>query len=81
MHPAHLAQFVSGVRLHSGRADFHVCGTLNSLDDNVFMMTNNERDILGTLLPRHQAGGNRGGLRLLIFGNLAGLEWDMEAAE
>ena len=34
---AHLAQFVSGLRLHSVRADFHVCGTPKPLADSVFI--------------------------------------------
>ena len=33
------------------------------------------------LLATRQAPGNRGGLRLRIFGSLGGLEWDMEHAE
>ena len=45
------------------------------------MMTEYEGGVPGTLLATRQAPGNRGGLRLRIFGSLGGLEWDMEHAE
>ena len=32
-------------------------------------------------MATRQAPGNRGGLRLRIFGSKGGLEWDMENAE
>ena len=80
-HAAHLAQFVSGLTLRSVRADFHVCGSPKPLEDTVFMMTEYEGGVPGTLLATRQAPGNRGGLRLRVFGSLGGLEWDMEHAE
>ena len=63
------------------RADFHVCGHPKPLEDTVFMTTKYEGDIPGTLMATRQAPGNRGGLRLRIFGSKGGLEWDMENAE
>lgn len=80
-HAAHLAQFVSDLALRSVRADFHVCGSPKPLEYTVFMMTEYEGGVPGTLLATRQAPGNRGGLRLRIFGSLGGLEWDMEHAE
>lgn len=76
-HAAHLAQFVSGLEMTELRADFHVCGTPKPLEDSVFMTTR-YGDVPGTLMATRQAPGNRGGLRLRIFGSLGGLEWDME---
>ena len=80
-HAAHLAQFVSGLKMVELRADFHVCGHPKPLEDTVFMTTKYEGDIPGTLMATRQAPGNRGGLRLRIFGSKGGLEWDMENAE
>ena len=54
-HAAHLAQFVSGLRLHSIRADFHICGTPKPLEDTAFMMTNYDGEIPGTLIATRQA--------------------------
>ena len=80
-HSPHLAQFVNGVRLDSVRADFSVCGTPKPLEDTVFMITNYDGEIPGTLIASRHALGDRGGLRLYIFGYLVGLEWDMKASE
>ncbi len=80
-HAAHLAGFVSGLRMTALRADFHVCGAPKALEDTVFMATRFEGDVPGTLMATRLAPGNRGGLRLRIFGSDGGLEWDMEDAE
>ena len=77
-HAAHLAQFVSGLAMTGLRADFHVCGTPKPLEDTAFMTVRYDNDVPGTLMATRQAPGNRGGLRLRIFGSLGGLEWDME---
>lgn len=80
-HAAHLAQFVSGLALTSVQADFHVCGHPKTLEDTAFMMTRYQGGVPGTLLATRLAPGNRGGLRLRIFGAEGGVEWDMEQAE
>ena len=80
-HAAHLAQFVSGLTLTHLRADFHVCGAPKPLEDTVFMTTKYDGSIPGTLMATRLAPGNRGGLRLRIFGSKGGLEWDMEDCE
>ena len=80
-HAAHLAQFVSGLRMTELRAEFHVCGAPKPLEDTVFMATRYENDVPGTLMATRLASGNRGGLRLRVFGSDGGLEWDMEDNE
>lgn len=80
-HAAHLAEFVSGLTLTDLRADFHVCGAPKPLEDTVFMTTRYTGDVPGTLMATRLAPGNRGGLRLRIFGSEGGLEWDLEKAE
>ena len=80
-HAAHLASFVSGLTLSHVRADFHVCGAPKALEDTVFMATRYEGSVPGTLMATRLAPGNRGGLRLRVFGSDAGLEWDMESCE
>ena len=77
-HAAHLAQFVSGLAITGLRAEFHVCGAPKLLEDTAFMGVRYESGVPGTLMATRQAPGNRGGLRLRIFGSLGGLEWDME---
>ncbi len=80
-HAAHLASFVSGLRMTHLRADMHVCGSPKPLEDTVLMSTRFEGDVPGTLMATRQAPGNRGGLRLRIFGSEGGIEWDLENAE
>lgn len=80
-HAAHLAQFVSGLNMTDLRAEMHVCGAPKPLEDTVFMMTRYEGGVPGTLMATRLAPGNRGGLRLRIFGSEGGLEWDLENSE
>lgn len=80
-HAAHLAGFVSGLALTDLRAEFHVCGAPKPLEDTVFMMTRYDGGVPGTLMATRLASGNRGGLRLRIFGAQGGIEWDLEKAE
>ena len=80
-HAAHLATFVSGLKLERLRADMHVCGAPKPLEDTVFMTTQYEGGVPGTLMATRLAPGNRGGLRLRIFGSAGGVEWDMEDSE
>jgi len=80
-HAAHLAGFVSGLKMTHLRADLHVCGAPKPLEDTVFMTTRHEGDVPGTLMATRLAPGNRGGLRLRVFGSEASLEWDMELCE
>ena len=80
-HAAHLSTFVTGLEMTRLRADFHVCGAPKPLEDTVFMSTGYEGDVPGTLMATRLAPGNRGGLRLRVFGSAGGLEWDMENAE
>ena len=80
-HAAHLAQFVSGLAMTDLRADFHVCGAPKALEDTAFMTMRYEGDVPGTLMVSRLAPGNRGGLRLRIFGSEGGIEWDMEKCD
>ena len=80
-HAAHLAQFVSGLQMTDLRAEFHICGAPKPLEDTAFMMTRFDHKVPGTLMATRLASGNRGGLRLRIFGSKGGLEWDLENCE
>ena len=80
-HAAHLAQFVSGLALTHLRSEFHICGAPKQLEDTFFAWTRHNQAIPGTLMATRIAPGNRGGLRLRLYGNEGGLEWDMENCE
>lgn len=80
-HAAHLAQFVSHLDLTDLKAEFHVCGAPKPLEDTAFMVTRYDGEVPGTLMCTRLAPGNRGGLRLRIFGSEGGLEWGLENSE
>ena len=80
-HAAHLAQFVSGLTLTDVRAEFHICGAPKPLEDTALMTTRYNGSVPGTLMCTRLAPGNRGGLRLRIFGSEGGIEWDLENSE
>ncbi len=79
-HAHHLACFVTGLEMTSLRADFHVTGSPKPKEDTAFM---NVRfgDVPGTLMVSQAAAGAQCGLRLRLFGEKAGLEWDQENPE
>ena len=77
-HAAHLASFVSHLPLTHLRSEFHVCGAPKPLEDTFFAWTRYAGKVPGTLMATRLAPGNRGGLRLRIFGSEGGLEWDLE---
>lgn len=80
-HAANLASFVSGLPMTDLRAEFHVCGAPKLLEDTAFMFTRYKGEVPGTLMATRLAPGNRGGLRLRIYGSEGGLEWDLENSE
>lgn len=80
-HAQHLASFVSGLEMTHLRAEMYVCGAPKPLEDTVMMMTRFTGDIPGTLIATRMASGNRGGLRLRVFGSEGGIEWDLERPE
>jgi len=81
VHAQHLASFVSGLALSQVRAELFVCGSPKPLEDTVMMMTRYEDDVPGTLMATRLAAGNRGGLRLRIYGSEGSIEWDLEHSD
>ena len=80
-HAQHLATFVSGLDLISLRAQMLVCGLPKQLEDTVMLFAQYSGDVPGTLIATRFASGNRAGLRLRLFGDQGGLEWDLEKPE
>ena len=80
-HAAHLSSFVSQLPLTHLRTEFHVCGAPKPLEDTFFAWTRHSGEVPGTLMATRLAPGNRGGLRLRIFGSEGGLEWDLESCD
>ena len=80
-HAHHMAGFVTGLEMTQLRAELHVCGAPKALEDTVIMATRFAGEVPGTLLATRVAPGQYCGLRLRIYGDEGGLEWDHEQAE
>jgi predicted dehydrogenase len=80
-HAYHLACFVTGLAAERVRADFHVSGYAKPMEDTAFMHLRFAGDVPGTLMVSQAAAGTHCGLRLRIFGDQAGLEWEQENPE
>lgn len=80
-HAYHLLKYVSGLDIAKLRADFHVCGAEKPLEDTIFVNVQMENGAPGLLWVTQAAPGNYCALRLRVFGDQGGLEWDQEFPE
>jgi predicted dehydrogenase len=81
VHAQHMACFVTGMEMTRLRAELHVCGAAKPLDDTAFMHVRYDDSVPGTLFVSQAAAGNDCVLRLRIFGDKAGLDWDLRVPE
>ncbi len=74
-HAAHLAEYVSGLKIT------HVCAQLNTvvpgrlLDDDAAALLRFEQGASGVLVATQVAAGEENNLRIRVYGELGGLEW------
>ena len=80
-HAHHLACFLSGLEMTRLRAELPVCGAPKALEDSAFMHVRFADEVPGTLIVTQAASGHGCGLRLRIYGEKAGLEWQQELPE
>jgi predicted dehydrogenase len=81
VHAHHMACFVTGMTMTGLRAELLVCGADKPLDDTAFMHVRYDDAVPGTLFVSQAAAGADCAIRLRIFGDKAGLDWDMQAPE
>ncbi|ANH79832.1 oxidoreductase [Niabella ginsenosidivorans] len=74
-HAAHLAEYVTGLRITELCAQLSVMTTGNSLDDdgNVLLKFNN--GATGVLLASQVATGEENALKIRVYGQKGGIEW------
>ncbi|TDT75653.1 putative dehydrogenase [Litoreibacter halocynthiae] len=77
-HAFNLLTFVTGLGAESLSADLHSFGTGRQVDDNAHIMLRLENGARGMLWASQVAVGRENGLRLRIYGEKGGLEWDQE---
>jgi predicted dehydrogenase len=77
-HAAHLAGFVSGLELESLAADLQSFVAGRRVDDNAHVLLRYAGGARGMLWCSQVAPGHENALRLRVFGEAGGLEWDQE---
>lgn len=80
-HAVHLMEFVTGQRIARLRADFHVCGCEKPMEDTAFVNFSLANGAPGAMWLSQAAAGNSCGLRLRVYGEKGGIEWDQEDPE
>lgn len=80
-HAYHLLKYVTGQDIAELSAHFHVCGAAKALEDTAFVNFRLENGAPGLLWVTQAAPGNFCGLRIRVFGETGGLEWDQEFPE
>jgi predicted dehydrogenase len=80
-HALHLLEFVAGEKVARLRADLHVCGAPKATEDTAFLNLAMEGGAPGVMWVTQAAAGNYCGLRIRLYGETGGLEWDQENPE
>ncbi|MDA8586269.1 Gfo/Idh/MocA family oxidoreductase [Rhodobacteraceae bacterium] len=80
-HAFHLLEYVTGLKTQAVKADFHMCGAAENLEDTAFVTLRFKDDIPGLLHITQAAPGQYCGLRFRIWGEAGGLSWDQEFPE
>ncbi|PWC37756.1 oxidoreductase [Azospirillum sp. TSO35-2] len=77
-HAFHLAEFVSGLRCVALAADLSAFVPGRRLDDNAHILMRYDTGARGMLWASQVSPGTTNGLRLRVFGERGGLEWQQE---
>ncbi|MXQ13066.1 Gfo/Idh/MocA family protein [Microvirga makkahensis] len=77
-HAFNLAEFITGDEATSLSAELHTFVQGRRLDDNAHMMLRFASGAKGMLWCSQVAAGVENGLRIRVYGERAGLEWDQE---
>jgi predicted dehydrogenase len=77
-HAYNIACFVSGLRCEQVAADVSIFVPGRRLDDNVQVLLRYEGGVRGMLWASQVAPGNENNLRLRVYGEKAGIEWQQE---
>lgn len=74
-HAAHLAEYVSGLKIQELCADLNIVVPGRALDDDGNVLLKFEGGISGTLVASQIAAGEENNLTLRIYGEKGGIEW------
>jgi predicted dehydrogenase len=74
-HAAHLAEYVSGLRITEIAAELHTFVPGRRLDDDSAMLLRFDNGASGVLFATQVAAGEENGLRIRVYGENGGIEW------
>jgi predicted dehydrogenase len=74
-HAAHLAEYISGLKITHLCADLNVMVEGRALDDDGNVLLKFDNGAAGVLMASQVAAGEENGLRIRIYGEKGGLEW------
>ncbi|WP_234781994.1 Gfo/Idh/MocA family oxidoreductase [Sinorhizobium saheli] len=71
----------TGQNIASVRAEFHNCGAPKRVEDTAYVNFRLENGAPGILWVTQAAPGQYCGLRIRVWGDMGGLDWDQEKPE
>ena len=74
-HAAHLAEYISGLKITKLCADLNIMVKGRALDDDGNVLLKFENDVSGVLIATQIAAGEENALKIKIYGEKGGLEW------
>lgn len=74
-HAAHLAEFISGLKITHLCADLNILVPGRALDDDGNVLLKFDNGAAGCLMASQVAAGEENALKIRIYGELGGLEW------
>ena len=74
-HAAHLAEYISGLKITKICADLNIMVKGRALDDDGNVLLKFENDVAGVLIASQVAAGEENALKFRIYGEKGGLEW------
>ncbi len=74
-HAAHLAEYISGLKIIKLCADLNIMVKGRALDDDGNVLLKFENDAAGVLIASQVAAGEENALKIRIYGEEGGLEW------
>ncbi len=74
-HAAHLAEYISGLKITQICADLNIMAEGRALDDDGNVLLKFDNGAAGALMASQVAAGEENGLRIRIYGEKGGIEW------
>src|SRR5436190_10754570 len=74
-HAAHLAEYISGLKITKLCADLNIMVKGRALDDDGSVLLKFENEVSGVLMASQVAAGEENNLKIRIYGEHGGMEW------